>query len=727
VVKEEDDPYIAADTTCKSSVTPYFYIAGYYQIPGDVTRDLIKQAIMDYGGLYSSMYYDDEYYNSVTKTYCCTDTSNSTNHGVLIVGWDDNKVTDCGVGAWIVKNSWGTSWGENGYFYISYSDYYFAKTAATYNTRLSYGSAYTIYGYDDFGGTSSTGYADTLGYGLVKFVPSSLQEINRVGTWVKGHTRVTIEVYDTMIGGTLSNMLASVANQDCPNTGYFSFAITPFTQPEGDDFYVKVKYESWDGLSYIIPREVKITGYCNPTIETGKYWLSHYGSSWTAIGGGTLYNYDLCIRAYGGCNVVADAGSDKTIYKGSTTRLLASGGTTYSWNTGDTSSTISVIPSGTRDYYLTVRRGTCSGKDTVRVTVLAQGGVDTICSGDTITLYPSDTLYSMKFDGVNDRLGLSNSSDLSITGNMTIEMWIKISSYSENIQTIYNKAFGGESSVYIRNGKVGFSYGRSGNDMMPYQALAMPSVLPLNQWRHVAFVRDTVNKKIRMYLNGNLIKEADMTYDNGVRTTREVLIGRGQNGNYFNGYLDDIKVWNKVLSQVEIQNDMYARYDAPYPSNLKLYINFNQGYGKNVDVMGVNYAERGPDVVVEDMPIYVSDYYRNRSYLWSTGATTADIRVWPVSNTTYRVTITESGSSVHTRSVIVKDCYAKRFNMIETELLSNDLNDNSNLIEDNYAKGSCRNNLITKIYPNPVSEGGEIILEYGESDIPNEELRYIIC
>jgi C1A family cysteine protease len=49
------------------------------------------------------------------------------NHAVLIVGWDDDLTHDGGAGGWIVKNSWGTSWGgtcgygtEGGYFTIAY-------------------------------------------------------------------------------------------------------------------------------------------------------------------------------------------------------------------------------------------------------------------------------------------------------------------------------------------------------------------------------------------------------------------------------------------------------------------------------------------------------------------------------------------------------------------------------------------------------------------------------
>ena len=69
----------------------------------------------------------DNNFNEKTNAYYQNNTTES-NHIILIVGWDDNysasnfNIAPPGNGAFIAKNSWGTEWGDEGYFYISYYD-----------------------------------------------------------------------------------------------------------------------------------------------------------------------------------------------------------------------------------------------------------------------------------------------------------------------------------------------------------------------------------------------------------------------------------------------------------------------------------------------------------------------------------------------------------------------------------------------------------------------------
>lgn len=87
--------------------------------------ETIKNYVIEHGAVAISIYYSEVYLNK--ELYYNYTGRNLSNHAVTIVGWDDtisasnfkNATTD---GAWIVKNSWGTDWGDNGNFYVSYSD-----------------------------------------------------------------------------------------------------------------------------------------------------------------------------------------------------------------------------------------------------------------------------------------------------------------------------------------------------------------------------------------------------------------------------------------------------------------------------------------------------------------------------------------------------------------------------------------------------------------------------
>ncbi len=90
---------------------------------GDI--DAIKTAIMTYGVVDAAVYVNTAFENYDSGVHddnnnnCSQGWYTTSNHAISLVGWDDNP-PEGGGGVWILRNSWGTSWGENGYMRIRY-------------------------------------------------------------------------------------------------------------------------------------------------------------------------------------------------------------------------------------------------------------------------------------------------------------------------------------------------------------------------------------------------------------------------------------------------------------------------------------------------------------------------------------------------------------------------------------------------------------------------------
>jgi C1A family cysteine protease len=301
-ISEANDAF-SLSTTCVSGLTPVTYVSNARFLPS--TAD-IKQAVIDHGAIYTSFYWNSSYYNSGSNSYYYSGAT-ATNHAVLIAGWDDNKVTAGGTGAWLIKNSWADTWGNAGYFYISYNDSKINSNGVAYwPTKITTSNSKKLYYYDEVGAFSSAGYGVDTAYGLSKFTISGNHRLTKVGTWsYDNNTTMDFQIYGTFDGTNLSNLLASATGVTAPYTGYYTFDLgSSIAVTDGQIVYVKARYTSV-GSSYPLSIESKSDieswGWDSPTIQTGKNWISSSGNngSWTAIGTGSGYVWDLGIRIYG--------------------------------------------------------------------------------------------------------------------------------------------------------------------------------------------------------------------------------------------------------------------------------------------------------------------------------------------------------------------------------------------------------------------------------------------
>ena len=116
-------PYTGTNNSCSNAQQGWqsqtTKIDAYFNVPDTLVLpnvDALKSALALYGPLSTSFKVYDDFYNYSSGVYSYTSGNFDGWHAVLIVGYDDPRQ------AFIVKNSWGTDWGENGFFEIAYKE-----------------------------------------------------------------------------------------------------------------------------------------------------------------------------------------------------------------------------------------------------------------------------------------------------------------------------------------------------------------------------------------------------------------------------------------------------------------------------------------------------------------------------------------------------------------------------------------------------------------------------
>lgn len=202
--------------------------------------DLIKTKIMEYGVMATCMAYSSSFINNSYNHYQPPSNTMDPNHSVAIVGWDDNRVTQAPEpGAWIVKNSWGSGWGYNGYFWISYYDKHACQNPemgaiSFYNViQSTWDTAY----YHDYHGWRDTLLGVTEAFNA--FTATEHEAITAVSFFTaENNVDFTVRIYDDFNGTTLDNQLDEVTG-NIEYSGLHTIDLSDVVNIfEGDDFYV---------------------------------------------------------------------------------------------------------------------------------------------------------------------------------------------------------------------------------------------------------------------------------------------------------------------------------------------------------------------------------------------------------------------------------------------------------------------------------------------------------
>ncbi len=138
------------DYHATSNLYPYQTVDSVIYLDGN-DRDTIKTAIYQYGGVIGNFHYNANFLNNSAYYFDTPGltTAQLNGHAIEIVGWDDDYAVDNfkddhrpnSPGAWLCKNSWGSYWGDNGYFWISYGDLYLFESRFGPSYSISSASA----------------------------------------------------------------------------------------------------------------------------------------------------------------------------------------------------------------------------------------------------------------------------------------------------------------------------------------------------------------------------------------------------------------------------------------------------------------------------------------------------------------------------------------------------------------------------------------------------------
>jgi C1A family cysteine protease len=293
-VLETCDSYVANDVgACKTTCPYQKTLLDWSLISGGVvpSTNALKNYIQTYGPVYTTLYADSGhgFHSGYDGSYTFNYPATGINHAVLIVGWSNNLPPVPGGGTtpadgWIVKNSWGTTFGANGYFYITYGSANIGMWSSFMHDWQDYDSSGSIMYYDDDCWSNSWGYPpSTTAWGLCKFIPSSNTDVTRVEFWTTDITTdVDVYIYDDFNGATLSNKLWESLDHNFAGAGYHGVELdSPLAVISGNDVIAVVKFTD---SSYGYPIAADKNG---PSEPAGRTYISPNGNpgSWYDLGG----------------------------------------------------------------------------------------------------------------------------------------------------------------------------------------------------------------------------------------------------------------------------------------------------------------------------------------------------------------------------------------------------------------------------------------------------------
>ncbi|MEZ5024856.1 MAG: hypothetical protein R2728_16660, partial [Chitinophagales bacterium] len=335
----------------------------------------------------------------------------------------------------------------------------------------------------------------------------------------------------------------------------------------------------------------------------------------------------------------ADAGPDKSVCRGESVTLTASGGGTYLWSTGATTASITVSPNNTTTYTVTVTSSKgCSKSDQVIVTVndvpTANAGPDkTICEGESVTLTASGGgTYLWSTGATTASITVSPTATTNYTVTVTSS---KGCSKSDDVKVTVNElptANAGPDKTICKGESVTLTASGGGTYLWSTGATtASITVSPTATATYTVTVTSSkgCSKSDDVKVTVNELPTANAGPDKSVCRGESVTLTASGGGTY---------LWSTGATTASIT------VSPTITTNYTVTVTNSNGCSDvdevKVTVYDLPTANAGPDKSICNGASVTLTASGGGNYLWSTGATTASITVSPTATTTYTVTVT---------------------------------------------------------------------------------------
>ena len=339
-------------------------------------------------------------------------------------------------------------------------------------------------------------------------------------------------------------------------------------------------------------------------------------------------------------NIIANAGDDTEICQGSTVTLAAEGGSSYQWNTGETTQSIEVSPDTTTTYLVEVFNNGCSDTDEVVVFV---NDIPTANAGDDVVLNEGESTlltatggdsYLWSTGATTSSITVSPDSDTTYTVTVTLNGCESTDQVTVFINASVNADAGEDVIICLGSSTILTATGGSSYQWNTGETTQSIEVSPEMTTTYSVEVFNAAENnsdidEVEVVVND--IPTANAGDDAEICQGSTVTLAAEGGSSY---------QWNtgETTQSIEVSPDTTTTYLVEV---------FNNGCSDTDEVVvfvnDIPTANAGDDVVLNEGESTLLTATGGDSYLWSTGATTSSITVSPDSDTTYTVTVTLNG------------------------------------------------------------------------------------